>query len=150
MTDGKCRICPSRCDWDWHQNDYCIYEDEETTRNEIVREVKNQHDTAKTNISFYERTKNEIEDEIEKDQKRLGGLLEGVKLQFQYLKEIAILSYSLDMGSYFQTLAETRKKEGKSEKALEYEKLAKREQMMMDSEKLTSESVMNYAGSKML
>ena len=148
MTDGYCRICPNKCEWKWHQNHPYIYVNKTVVSTEDITSLKNEHEAANKNLSFYESTKRTVEGETKRAQSVLNNLLGEISSQFQHLNKIAFLSYSLDMANYFQTLMEAQLKRGNTEKALEYEKLAKQEQIQMNSENLTAESIMDYAGSK--
>ena len=149
MTDGYCRVCPDKCKWDWHKNQPYIYVDKTITSDEVMHDVKDKHDNAIKNVSAYKTFKNELENEKIEAEASLGKLMTAIKFQTDKLKNIAILSYSVDMCKYFQTLMESEKKRGNTEKALCYEKLAKDEQIQIDSGSLkVKEMVAKFSKSK--
>ena len=150
MTKGYCRICTGNCKWNWHKNTPYIYEDRIEESTETISTVKDQHDAAKKNVSLYESTKRTFEEDNEKAKNMLTSLLAAINSQLESLNKTAILSYSWDMYKYFNTLMEAEIKRGNTKKALQYEKFAKQEQLQMKSGELTVDSIMDYAGSKIV
>ena len=141
MTDGYCRICPKKCRWDWHKNHPYIYVDQTKSRQETIDAVKQAHDKAKGQLSVYESTKLQFENKNKEVTQMLNGLLGQIRSQFEFLNQAAIISYSMDMYKYFDTLKEAEVKRGNQQKALEYEKLAKQEKIQMGHKDLTVESM---------
>ncbi|KAI6656580.1 hypothetical protein LOD99_1375 [Oopsacas minuta] len=150
MTDGYCRICPGRCKWNWHQNEPYIYKEEIVEKEEIVKDVKQKFDDATKQLSIYEEMKRSLEREKAKAQENMNKLLGQIKHQIQSLKNTAILNYSKDVYSYIMTLSEAEANRGNQQKAIQYENLAKQEQIQMQNESLTAESMMELSHSKIL
>ncbi|KAI6656576.1 hypothetical protein LOD99_1371 [Oopsacas minuta] len=150
MTDGYCRICPERCKWDWHSNERYIYKDEIVESEEFVKDVKQQLDDANKRLSIYDQKRVSLEREKAKTQEKMNKLLGKIKDQIQSLKDTAKQNYSLDMYRYFMIKSKAEAKRGNQQKAIQYENLAKQEQILMQSESLTSESMMELAPSKIL
>ena len=147
MTGGKCRMCPKNCIWDWHRNIPYIYVDKTDIHDEIMKDVKSKHDNAIKNVTIYEKYKKKFEKEKKEAETDLGNLITKIKTQMDKLKEIAILSHSMDMYKYFQTLAEAERKRGNIEKALRFEKLVKDEQIQIESGDLKVEEIVKSFGS---
>ena len=150
MTDGYCRICPKKCKWDWHINRPYIYVDQTNSRQENIDSVKQAHDKAKEQLSFYEGIKLEFENKNMEKTQMLNRLHEQVRTHFEFLKQTAIISYSMDMYKYFNTLKEAEVKRGNQQKALEYEKLANEEKIQMGHKDLTVESMIEMSKSKIV
>lgn len=150
MTDGYCRICPSKCKWDWHTNQPYIYVNKTNNKVEIIDSTKQAHDKAKGQLSGFESIKVQLESESKWAEQKLKGLLGQIRDQFEFLKQTAIITYSIDMYKYFNTLREAEEKRGNSERALEYEKLANEEKIQMQHEDLTVESMIELSRSKIL
>ncbi|KAI6656578.1 hypothetical protein LOD99_1373 [Oopsacas minuta] len=151
MTDGYCRICPKGCKWDWHSNEPIIYKDEIVESEEFVKDDDKQlFDDATKELSICDKERVELERETAKAQENINKLLRQIKDQIQSLKNTAIQNYSLDMYKYFTTISEAEAKRGNQQKAIQYEKIAKQEQIQLQSESLTAESMMELAPSKIL
>ena len=150
MTDGYCRMCPKKCKWDWHRNQPYIYVDKTTHTVEIIDATKIAHDKAKGQLSVYEGLKLQFENENTEATQKLNGLIGQIRAHFEFLKQTAIITYSMDMFKYFNTQAEAEVKRGNQLKALEYEKLANEEKIQMEYEDLTVESVIEMSNTKIV
>ena len=150
MTDGYCRICPKKCKWDWHKNQPYIYVDQTTHTVEIIDATKQAHDKAKGQLSFYESIKLQFENKNKEMTQMLNRLIGQINTHFEFLNQTAIISYSIDMHKYFNTLKEAEVKRGNQQKALEYEKLANQEKIQMEYESLTVESMIEMSKSKIV
>ena len=150
MTDGYCRRCPKKCKWDWHKNHPYIYVDQTNNRQETIESVKQAHDKAKGQLSVFESIKLQIENQNMEKTRVLNRLLGQVNTLLKFLKQTAIISYSMDMYKYFNTQAEAEVKRGNQQKALEYKKLANEEKIQMGHEDLTAESMIEMSKSKIV
>ena len=150
MMDGYCIKCPNKCKWNWHINRPYIYVDQTNTRQETIDSVKQAHDKAKGQLSVYESIKLQFENKNKEETQMLNGLLGQIRTQFEFLNQAAIISYSMDMYKYLNTLKEAEVKRGNQQKALEYEKLANEEKIQMGHKDLTVESMMEMSKSKIV
>ena len=150
MTDGYCRICPSKCKWDWHRNQPYIYVDKTNNMVETINSVKQAHDKAKGQLYIYESTKLQLENQKNDAVQKLNGLLGQISTHIQFLNQTAIIAYSMDMYKYFTTLSQAEVNHGNHQKALEYEKFSNQEKIQMKHEDLTVELIIELSQSKIV
>ncbi|XP_067249250.1 uncharacterized protein [Chanodichthys erythropterus] len=111
MKDGKCTVCPGKCDWDVHFNQKYkwVYVTEKRKETYLKKRYKDAHGQVMSKEKIFE----ELEKELEKVQDTVAGLIERSQKSLERLEEIALKPNPLSTPDYIDLLIESEKQEAK-------------------------------------
>ncbi|KAK8735621.1 hypothetical protein OTU49_005472 [Cherax quadricarinatus] len=109
ITDGKCRICPGKCDWLVHKNFPYRYVLEVVERIKTADELRARYEEATQKKLTAEKLISKIKDEFILLQKKVLKMTVSVKTSLERLQEIALKPNPLSTVDYIDIMIENEK-----------------------------------------
>ena len=138
MTNGRCRICPRKCSWDLHKNHPYVYVIEVHPVTKMAADLKKRYEDAKGEKLKAEQIVLQCQEDFDKVQIRVLGLVDQARKIIDRLSEIALRPNPLSTVDYIDILIESEKAEAQPgwkermaqlikvrERALQLQELAK-------------------------
>lgn len=111
MSEGKCTVCPRRCEWHDHELQSYRIEMYEETEQRTYESLKHRYDEAKSAMSATEKILNDLEEELRKLRDALFDIVRGAQTSLNQLKEISLKPDPLLDEQKIELLVESEKQQ---------------------------------------
>ncbi|XP_073691417.1 uncharacterized protein [Garra rufa] len=113
MEDGKCKICPGKCDWNVHFNQKYKWDYVPEKRKETYQDLKKRYEAAHGQVMSKEKIFEELENEFQAVQDIVADLIEASQNSLERLQVIALKPNPLSTPDYIDLMIESEKQEAK-------------------------------------
>ncbi|KAK9976533.1 hypothetical protein ABG768_021738 [Culter alburnus] len=113
MKDGKCTVCPGKCDWNVHFNQKYKWDYVTEKRKETYQDLKKRFEDAHGEVMSKEKIFEELENELEIVQDIMTTLIKKSQESLERLQEIALKPNPLSTPDYIDLMIEFEKQEAK-------------------------------------
>ncbi|XP_073706910.1 uncharacterized protein [Garra rufa] len=113
MEDGKCTVCPGKCDWNVHFNQKYKWNYVKEKRKETYQDLKKRYEAAHGQVMSKEKIFEELENEFQAVQVVVADLIEASQKSLERLQEIALKPNPLSTPDYIDLMIESEKQEAK-------------------------------------
>ncbi|XP_073691414.1 uncharacterized protein [Garra rufa] len=113
MKDGKCTVCPGKCDWNVHFNQKYKWDYVPEKRKETYQDLKKRYEAAHGQVMSKEKIFEELENEFQAVQVIVADLIEASQNSLERLQDIALKPNPLSTPDYIDLMIESEKQEAK-------------------------------------